>query len=65
MTEIELNNFKISIVRFRTDLESNSGFYNNHELNEIKTNLEIIKREITRAQNKIEAILKGQSNPLF
>lgn len=65
MTESELKDFKISVVKFRTDLESNSGFYNNHELNEIKTNLEIIKREITRAQNKIEAIIKGQSKPLF
>lgn len=65
MTESELKDFKISVVKFRTNLELNSGSYNNHELNEIKTNLEIIKREITRAQNKIEAILKGQSNPLF
>lgn len=65
MTKSELKDIKISIVKFRTDLEINSGSFNNHELNEIKTNLEIIKREITRAQNRIEAILKGQSNPLF
>lgn len=65
MTDSELKDFKNSVVKFRTDLESKSGFYNNHELNVIKTNLEIIKREITRAQNKIETILKGQSNPLF
>ena len=65
MTKSELKDMKISIVKFRTDLEINSGSFNNHELNEIKTNLEIIKREITRAQNRIEAILKGQSNPLF
>ena len=65
MTESELRDFKISVVKLRTDLELNSGSYNYHELNEIKTKLEIIKREITRAQNRIEAILKGQSNPLF
>jgi hypothetical protein len=65
MTESELKNFKVSVVKFRTDLESNSGFYNKHELNVIKTNLEIIKREITRAQNKIDTFLNDGSNPLF
>lgn len=65
MTKSEMNNFKISVVKFRDDLELNSGFYNKNELNEIKTNLEIIKREITRAQNKIDKFLNENSKPLF
>jgi hypothetical protein len=65
MTKSEMNNFKISVVKFRDNLELNSGFYNKNELNEIKTNLEIIKREITRAQNIIAKFLNENSKPLF
>lgn len=65
MNDTELNNIKVSIVRFRGSLEANPEFYNMEELKNIKEKLGVIKREITRLENVMEGVMKGGPNPLF
>ena len=65
MNDTELNNIKVSIVRFRESLEANPEFYNIEELKNIKEKLGVIKREITRLENVMEGVMKGGPNPLF
>lgn len=65
MNDTELNNIKVSIVRFRGSLEANPEFYNIEELKNIKEKLGVIKREITRLENVMEGVIKRGPNPLF